>query len=225
MVGTADHTLNSFEIYGDVLVAWDTYLHNNLECYGGDRPFDVFHSALEELSADYKDRFGRPPRIIELLNALETIINTSKECVWDLEEDEDLTLEYKVTSDTHNSSEPNTRPKKKIDFEAPYDFEGAYTDITDPGYYLVSRTSNLYRDAKEEDCFKIPTLEVSDNILICEYEILIDDFDDIDACKLIKKYLLHKFSGDFYKDQASIILFKNIITDTTTSVPMQQDYP
>ncbi len=201
-------------------MAWDTYSHNNVECYGGDRPWDVFGSALEELAADYQERFGRPPKIIELLNALKSIINAHKDYVWDLEEDEQLTVEYEIISDRANSSEPTIRAKKKIDFEAPYDFQGAYTDITDPGYYLVVRTSNLYGDAEEEDCFKIPTLEVIDNILICEYEILIDDFDDIDAYKLINKYLIHKFTEDFYKDQASTILFKNIVSGTTASVPV-----
>ena len=100
----------------------------------------------------------------------------------------------------------------KINLEAIYDFEGAYTDIVDPGYYVVSRKNNLISDSQEEDCIKI-ILEVRDRTLFCDFEILTDDIDDNYAYKLISKYLLQKFCNNYYKDMASMIEFRNVVSN------------
>jgi hypothetical protein len=201
------------------IMAWDDFIHENVQCFTGDKPLDEFSSAIKNICIEYEERFGRQPRIIELVTALESVLNTYKEdYIFDLRENDDISISYSISKINPAATEP---PPRKINLEAIYDFEGAYYQDDEIEFPLVERKSNLTFDAKSEDCIKMPTLEVIGNSLICEYEILVDDMDDLDAYKIIYKYYLGKFSGNYYKEKASIIQFSNIISGLSSSFDMQ----
>jgi hypothetical protein len=204
-------------------MAWQEFSHNELDCYTGDSPWDEFGLALSRIAADYQERYGRKPRIIELLYALE--ISVSNQNVFDIGDNERLKLEYRIVSLYEQSLIDTTQPKRKINLEVVYKFEGVYTDRTDPGYYLIIRTSELIVNPKEEDCIEIPRLEVAKNILVCDFKILVDDLDNEDVHQLIRKYLLEKFSDNYYKDKASMIKFTNIVSGETCLGVMEISEP
>jgi hypothetical protein len=196
-------------------MAWDDFIHDNVQCFTGDRPLDEFALAITRISVKYEERFGRQPKIIELITAFESILNSYKEDrIFDLRENDDISISYNISKINPSQKEP---PPKKINIEAIYDFEGAYYQDDEIEFPLVERKSNLSFDAKAENCIKM-NLEVVDSILVCNYEILVNDIDDLDACKIIDKYYLEKFSGNYYKDEAKKIQFRNIISGVTSLV-------
>jgi hypothetical protein len=200
-------------------MAWQEFSHDQFDCYTGDIPWDEFSLALSRIAAEYQDRYGRKPRIIELLYALQIAISSQN--VFDLTENESITLEYNIVNLSNQSSNGTTQSKTRSNLEVIYNFEGAYTDLTDPGYYLIFRTSKLIINSTEEDCIKISRLEVDKDILMCDFEILVDDINNHEVHLLIRKYLLQKFSDNYYQDKASIIKFTNIISGETSLCVMK----
>jgi hypothetical protein len=195
-------------------MAWENFSHNDIDCFTGDIPWDEFSLALSEIAVQYEDRFGRKPRIIELITAFQSSI--SHRNTFDLEENEYVKIEYKIVNLEKNLSDRIAPSNKKINLEAIYDFEGAYTDRAEPGYYLIFRKSNLTFDSQEEDCIEIPKLGITNDILVCDFKILTNDLDNEDAHKFIRKYLLEKFSDNYYEDKASMIKFTNIASGETS---------
>ncbi len=197
-------------------MAWDNFIHDNVQCFTGDKPLDDFALAITRISVEYEERFGRQPKVIELITAFELILNAYKEdSIFDLRENDNISISYNISKINPAQKEA---PPKRINIEAIYDFEGTYYQDDEIEFPLVERKSNLSFDAKVENCIKMPSLEVLDSILICDYEILVNDIDDIAAYKIIDKYYLERFSGNYYKDKANTIQFRNVISGLVSSV-------
>lgn len=55
-------------------MAWDDFETDDGQGLTGDKPIDEFSSCLSRIAQAYEDRFGRKPRLIEVLHALEQVI-------------------------------------------------------------------------------------------------------------------------------------------------------
>ena len=95
-------------------------------------------------------------------------------------------------------------------------YEGVYTEANDalpaeatlPGYHLVSRRPS--NGHPEVEVIKIPTLEVRERTLVCEYELLTDVMTDQMAESLIVSVLLDEYCGRYYEDKVDGIDFINV---------------
>jgi hypothetical protein len=56
-------------------MAWDDFDTDDGQGSTGDKPIDEFSSCLSRIAQAYEDRFGRKPRLIEVLYAFEQVIN------------------------------------------------------------------------------------------------------------------------------------------------------
>ena len=62
--------------------------------FTGDKPIDQFSSCLSRIAQAYKERFGRKPRLIGVLHALEQVIDTDpSRYLCDVEEGESVRLQ------------------------------------------------------------------------------------------------------------------------------------
>ena len=56
-------------------MAWDDFETDDGQGWTGDKPIDKFSSCLSRIAQAYQDRFGRKPRLIEVLHALGQLID------------------------------------------------------------------------------------------------------------------------------------------------------
>ncbi len=56
-------------------MAWDDFETDDGQGWTGDKPIDEFSSCLSRIAQAYQDRLGRKPRLIEVLQALEQVID------------------------------------------------------------------------------------------------------------------------------------------------------
>jgi hypothetical protein len=97
-------------------------------------------------------------------------------------------------------------------------YEGVYTDKTSPGYHAVLRRGSNGQNQPEVEAIKIPTLEVRERTLVCEYEILTNDITDKMAESLIVTVLLGDYYEHDYQDEADEIEFINIKSHTHRTI-------
>ncbi len=56
-------------------MAWDDFETYDGQGWTGDKPIDEFSSCLSRIAQAYEERFGRKPRLIEVLHALGQVID------------------------------------------------------------------------------------------------------------------------------------------------------
>ena len=71
---------------------------------------------------------------------------------------------------------------------------------------VLQRSLNGHSQA-EVEVIKIPTLELRERTLVCEYNILTDDISEQRAHSLITNVLLDDYCDGYYKDKADEIQF------------------
>jgi hypothetical protein len=57
-------------------MGWWTIKQTGQELIQGDEPYDILMDALEQLSREYEEEWGRKPTLAELVYALETVLTT-----------------------------------------------------------------------------------------------------------------------------------------------------
>ncbi|MFN7525309.1 MAG: hypothetical protein ACK5RD_19665, partial [Aphanizomenon sp.] len=160
-------------------MAWEEFERNGISGISGDKPIDELALALNKISAAYQDRFSRKPTITEIFYALETVIGSHP---------------TRYVSDTEGLRSGSIIFQRDFENEGDYvditQYEGVYTELTIPGYYVVLQKNSNENSNSKTEVIKIPTLEVRNRILSCEYEILINDITDKIAETLILTVLL-----------------------------------
>jgi len=181
-------------------MAWYEIEHDKVKGMSGDDPIDEIALALERIVRAYEKQFSRKPTIAELLYAFENVISARPE---------------KYVSDTVGLrfAEFTVRrePEKERNYVDTSQYEGAYTDRTDPGYYEVLRHGKSAE--QEEVVIKLPEMDVDGRTLICDYEIVDDSLTDEMAVTLIESSIIKGFLLDSYRDEADEILYRNLKTD------------
>lgn len=189
-------------------MAWEEFERNGVKGITGDTPIDEFSMVLKRVSAAYEDRFSRKPTVVELLYALETILTTHP---------------TRYVSDAAGLKLGEIIVNRNYESEDEYidktQYEGVYTEATLPGYYVVLRRSSNGQDQTKVEVIKIPSLEVKDRTLVCDYEIMADDITDKMAQSLILSVLLADYCDHYYEDQAEEIEFINLKSDARRKIP------
>jgi len=180
-------------------MAWEEFERNGVKGITGDAPIDEFALALKRIATKYEDRFSRKPTVIELLSALETVIGTHPE---------------RYVSDVEGLRFGEITVNRDYERDSNYvdttQYEGVYIEKTLPGYYAVLQKDSDSKKRPRLEVIKIPTLEVQDRILVCEYEILTNDITEKVAESLIMSVLLGDYLEHFYKDKVDKIEFVNV---------------
>ena len=188
-------------------MAWEEFERNGISGISGDKPIDELALALNKISAAYQDRFSRKPTITEILYALETVIGSHP---------------TRYVSDTEGLRSGSIIFQRDFENEGDYvditQYEGVYTELTIPGYYVVLQENSNENSNSKTEVIKIPTLEVRNRILSCEYEILINDITDKIAETLILTVLLRDYMENFYKEEADTIEFKNLKSNSSWTI-------
>jgi hypothetical protein len=74
-------------------MAWDDFDAEDGQGFTGDKPIDQFSSCLSRIAQAYEERFGRKPRLIGVLHALEQVVDTDpSRYLCDVEEGESVRL-------------------------------------------------------------------------------------------------------------------------------------
>lgn len=77
-------------------MAWDNVEFCGFDIVSGDKPIDHLSIALNNISLEYMDRFGRKPKVAEVLYALNVVMSAHREKLFsDPELVEDTTLQMK----------------------------------------------------------------------------------------------------------------------------------
>ena len=182
-------------------MAWEEFERNGVKGVTGDAPIDEFAFALQRIATEYEARFSRKPTVVELLSALETVIGTHP---------------HRYVSDAEGLRFGEIIINRNYERESSYvdttQYEGVYIEKSLPGYYAVLQkdSDRKRRPQVEIEVIKIPTLEVSARVLLCEYEILNDGVTENVAESLIISVLLGDYLEHFYRDQADNIKFVNV---------------
>ena len=188
-------------------MAWEEFERNGISGISGDKPIDELALALNKISAEYQDRFSRKPTITEILYALETVLGSHP---------------TRYVSDTEGLRSGSIIFQRDFENEGDYvditQYEGVYTELNIPGYYVVLQKNSNENSNSKTEVIKIPTLEVRNRILICEYEILINDITDKMAETLILTVLLRDYMENFYKEEADAIEFKNLKSNSSWTI-------
>jgi len=175
-------------------MAWEDFERNGVKGISGDRPIDEFAFALERITSAYEERYSRKPFVSELLYALETVVGTTP---------------------TRYVSDPEGLRLGEIVVERDYElddvdkteYEAVYTEATWPGYHVVLQRGLNGQSQAEVEVIKVPTLELRERTLVCEYNILTDDINEQMARSLIVSVLLEDYCDGYYKDKADEIEF------------------
>lgn len=115
----------------------------------------------------------------------------------------------------HKQKQPRLTVNKAL-------YEGVYCQApnpkpSSPEYYAVVERAPRYGD--DDRVIKIPTLEVKEDTLFCEYEILRKGITEEVAEYLILETVLDDFSDRYYADKVSVVEFINMTTNQRTRVP------
>ncbi len=79
-------------------MAWDDFEKDDGQGWTGDKPIDELASCLARIAQAYVERFGRKPRLIEVLHALEQVIDADpSRYLCDVEEGEFVRLRVERT--------------------------------------------------------------------------------------------------------------------------------
>jgi len=172
-------------------MAWDKFETDGFEGYTGDAPLDEFAIALKKIAQKYESQFKRKPMVHELLSALSTVLQASPaQYVSD-----PSGVDFYSLSVTRDES---VRDEVVLDVT---EWEAAYTDRDDPGYYLISKCKN-----SDLDHIKVDDLGISGKPIRCTYEILTPGISDKMAEILIVETLFKEFLRNQYTGQ---IVFTN----------------
>jgi hypothetical protein len=189
-------------------MAWEEFEHDKVKGMTGDKPIDEFALALARITRSYEDRFSRKPTTAELLYALKIVLGATPE---------------KYVSDPAGLRFATLNIQRDLEKDRDYidlsQYEGVYTDRTDPGYYMVLRHGESKKD--ETTVITIPKLAVDGRALTCEYEILDKGITDKMAEQLIERTILKMLTGDFYRSKCDEILFHNL----KTNYQLRKPYP
>src|SRR5262245_42963000 len=130
-------------------MAWDDFELHGHKGYTGDKPMDEFVGALQRITIAYEERFSRKPTLAEFVYQFEQALRSHG-------------VSGHVVGSLLNSVPQNTR--QPIEF---VNYEGAYSDLTDPGFHLIQRRKTATTKAVE--VVRIGRLEVVDQTLQCHY--------------------------------------------------------
>ncbi|MFP4411716.1 hypothetical protein [Coleofasciculus sp.] len=180
-------------------MAWEEFERNGVKGISGDTPIDELDLALKRIVTAYEDRFSRKPTVSELLYALETVVTTHP-------------TRYVSDAEGLKFGEimVNRNYQQGGDYVDKTQYEAVYTEATVPGYYVVLRRNSDGQNQANTEVIKIPTLELQDRTLICQYELLTDDITDQMAETLIVSVLLDEYCDRYYEDKADKIEFINV---------------
>jgi hypothetical protein len=172
--------------------------------FSGDLPLDAFAAALDRTAKAYRERFGRLPRLREVLHALRIVVQAAPY--------EYLDDPWLVAGDWLPTIPPGDRPPLLVD-----DFQAAWQEDPQPdGTYLVRRGTS------GPDVLTC-TLAQSERTLLISYQILDPDLSDDDARGLIAHVLLKDFANDYYAPLTDQIAFRN--GADPSSPPVTTPYP
>ena len=174
-------------------MAWEDFERNGVKGMSGDRPIDEFAFALQRITTAYEERFSRKPFVNELLYALETVVGTSPTRY--VSDPEGLSLGEIMVQRDYEDDDDQT------------EYEAVYTEATWPGYHVVLQRGLNRHSQAEVEVIKIPTLELRERTLVCEYNILTDDISEQRAHSLITNVLLDDYCDGYYQDKADKIQF------------------
>lgn len=146
--------------------------------FTGDRPLDEFTRATQRIAEAYRDRFGRPPVLAELLHALRVV----------LQADDELLADHTRLAAVWPEAAFPAVPPPRLD-----DFEGSYAEAPPPhGTHFVTRS------ATGEDVLRC-ALRVEDRTLFVDYTALTPGFDEATLQALIGWVLLRQYTHDHYR--------------------------
>lgn len=99
-------------------------------------------------------------------------------------------------------------------------YEGAFVEPPQPGYHVISKLASSGRGGV--DIVKVPTLEIRDDDLYCEFELLEPSLNDMDVENLVASVLLKDFADDYYKDKVSHVVLVNRKTGARRRMPYRR---
>jgi hypothetical protein len=185
-------------------MAWEEFERNGLKGISGDKPIDELALALKRIVSVYEDRYSRKPTVLELIYALETVITSNP---------------TRYVSDSNGLKLGEIIVHRNKEFIDTTQYEAAYHEKTLPGYYVILRQSPNKQEQAMLEAVKIPTLEVQERKLVCEYEILIDDINDEMVKTLILTVLLKDYCDQYYEDQVDSIDLLNLRSNARWTIP------
>ncbi|NES20335.1 MAG: hypothetical protein F6K41_15730 [Symploca sp. SIO3E6] len=188
-------------------MAWEEFERNGVKGISGDSPIDEFALALKRIVTAYEGRFSRKPTVSELLYALETVVTTHPTRY--VSDSESLKLGEIIV---------NRNYEQGSDYIDKTQYEGVYTEATVPGYHAILRRNSNGHNPPEIEAIKIPTLEVRDRTLVCEYEIMTNEITEQMAESLILTVLLEEFYDHEYQDEADKIEFINLKSQVARTI-------
>lgn len=188
-------------------MAWEEFERNGIEGVSGDKPIDELSLALKRITTIYEERFSRKPTVVEILYAIETVIGTHPNRY--VSDPEGLKFGTIII---------NRNDEKELDYINKDEYEGVYVEAAPLGYHAILQRDLSTQDRSQIEVIKIPTLEVKEKHLLCEYEILTEKLTESMAEFLIVNVLLGDYYDHDYRDEAELIEFTNIKFNTRNQV-------
>ncbi|MFZ5439665.1 MAG: hypothetical protein ACOZQL_06635 [Myxococcota bacterium] len=146
--------------------------------FTGDLPLDEFTRATQRIAAAYRERFGRPPVLAELLHALRVVLQADEELLAD---------PARLAADWPELAFPATAPPR-LD-----EYEGSFADEPAPhGTHFVARR------ATGEDVLEC-RLWVEGRTLFVDYAVLTPPLDEALVRALVGWVLLRQYARDHYR--------------------------
>jgi hypothetical protein len=169
-------------------MAWEQFEQNGAAGYTGDAPVDSFALALRDIAKAYQNRFDRKPTLAEVLYSLANVLRANPAAY--LADPDGIDF-----ASLNAARDPNKKDGIVLDFTK---WEAAYTDRTDPGYYVI-----FERKTPRVDAIKINKLEESGTTLLCEFETLAPGISDKMVESLVIESLLKAYAQNHYKKSCS----------------------
>jgi hypothetical protein len=187
-------------------MAWEEFERDGAKGMTGDQPIDEMALALGRVVRAYEDRFSRKPMMAEIVRALETVVSAQPARY--VHDPEGLALGTIVVR------RGTAEKRAPVD---PARYEGSYTDVTVPGYYLVSERAS--KGQRERPVIKVSTIALRGRTARVDFEPLADEISDEDAALLVVKTLLVDFNQDEYRGRADTVELVNLRTGATRTIP------
>ena len=188
-------------------MAWDEFERDGKKGYSGDAPLDEFAIALKKIAQKYEGRFDRKPTVDEILYSLSKVLGVSA-------------AQYVSDPAGVDFSSLNVRRDAGSREEVVLDlsqWEAAYTDRENPGYFLIFERKNPKLNHIKVDAIDKPAESVK-----CTFDILTPGISDKMAEMLIVGALLKEFLKDYYTEKCSQVVFTNRKTGRSWTVPYHQ---
>jgi len=153
---------------------------------------DAWIAAIRQFRLDFEQAHGRRPAIEDLLASFEAaLLQVGPR---ELDDGEELAGRKVALVDAARALDAS-------------DYEAAYADRTDGGYFVIERRADLVEGVR------VRRLELRERTLEIDYEVMDGDLDDEGARRLVRVALLDVFLDKTYAGEADTIRWCDLEDD------------